>query len=190
MGLFNKKKKEINKGATPSLPDLPRLPDFPRLEDEDSFPIKEEEKMSRLPSFPSNSLGSKFSQESIKEAVKGEREDYEDDANDFEFDEDEERRMMQKPLRKPLTREIGERKGRFDFDSEVEEPVFIRLDKFEEALRIFNETKRKVTDIERTLDDIKKVREIEEKEFQIWEDEMRDMKIQIERINQDIFSKI
>lgn len=184
MGLFTKKKKEVKKEVTPSLPNLPKLPDFPRLEDGG---FDDSERVSQLPSFPSNSFGSKFSQNSIKEAVKGGEEDYEGDAD--EFDEDE-KRMMQEPLTKPRTKEIGERNFKNDFSSRAAEPVFIRLDKFEEALRIFNKTKRKVEDIERTLEDIKRIKEKEEKEFQMWESEVRAMKDQIERINQDIFSKI
>jgi len=184
MGLFNKKK-EVKKEIS-LLPDLPKLPELPKLDDE-------EKQIHRLPSFPSDFLGTRFSNSTIKEAVAGEKED-ELRANDF-LDEDE-IRMMQEPARKPLTEEIGEetpsRLKRLDFEKErnIMEPIFIRIDRFEEALKIFNETKKKISEIERVLEDIKRVKEKEENELKIWENEIRTMKEQIEKVDKDIFSKI
>jgi len=82
MGLFKKKKRVGN--PENELPELPKLPDVPSDIFEDQEPKKP---VQSLPSFPSNSLGNKFSQNSIKEAVSGgERgEDFpEDESNPFE----------------------------------------------------------------------------------------------------------
>lgn len=183
MGLFNKKKKEKKRVEIESLPDLPRLPEFPKLDDEE--PIK----LHQLPSFPSNSFGTKFSQDTIKEAVAGKKEGFEADADEF-LDEDE-IRMMQEPLKKPLTEEVGDRiSERFERKRSVAEPVFIRIDRFEEALKVFGQTKRKISEIERILEDIKRIKEKEDKELQSWENEVRSMRGQIEKIDRDIFSKI
>lgn len=184
MGLFNKKK-EVKKEVS-SLPDLPKLPKLPRQDDE-------EKQIHKLPSFPSNSLGTRFSHNTIKEAVTGEEED-ELLADDF-LDKDE-MRMMQEPARKPLTEEIGEktpsrlRKLESEREKGIIEPIFIRIDRFEEALKIFNETKKKISEIERILGDIKGIKEKEENELRIWENEIRSMKGQIEKVDKDIFSKI
>ncbi len=136
-------------------------------------------------------MGKKFSSNTIKDAVAGEKE--ESLVNDFE-DEDE-RRMMQEPARKPFTEEIEEAPSRLkrigmEKEKSITEPIFIRIDRFEEALKIFNETKKKIFEIERILEDIKKVKEKEESELKTWEDEIRSMKEQIEKVDKDIFSKI
>ncbi len=186
MSLF-KKKKEVKKEGPllPKLPKPPKLPELPRQDDE--------EQIHKLPSFPPNSLGTKFSHDTIKEAVVGKEED-ELLADDF-LDKDE-MRMMQEPARKPLTKEMGEtipsrsKKLRFGREESIMEPIFIRIDRFEEALKIFNEMKKKISEIDRVLGDIGKVKEKEDNELKIWEDEIRAMKNQIEKVDKDIFSKI
>ena len=186
MGLFKKKKEGKKETSVPALPKLPKLPELPRADDE-------EKQIHKLPSFPPNSLGTRFSRNTIKEAVAGEKED-ELLADDF-LDEDE-MRMMQEPARKPLTEEIGEEKPsrlkKYDVEREegITEPIFIRLDRFEEALKIFNEMKKKVSEIDGVLEDIKKVKEKEDNELKIWENEIRSMKEQVEKVDKDIFSKI
>ena len=73
MGLFSRKEKnQENEGELPMLPRLPRLPDLPDMGPPDvsdflGMPIHQ------LPSFPSNSLGTKFSRDTIKDAVSGEK---------------------------------------------------------------------------------------------------------------------
>ena len=191
MGLFNKKKgvkKEEEKKEFSSLSALPKLPKLPELTESDN----EEEQVYKLPSFPSNSIGKKFSSNTIKEAVAGEKED-EFLANDF-MDEDE-KRMMQEPARRSFIEEIGEepqkskRFGRVK-EKTIIEPIFIRIDRFEEALKVFNEAKKKIFEIERILEDIRKEKEKEEDELKTWENEIRSMKEQIEKVDRDIFSKI
>jgi hypothetical protein len=186
MGLFNKKKEAMAKPNSQALPNLPKLPDFPRLTDDSPEPI------SRLPRYPQNSFGTKFSQNSIKEAVTGDEEDDEllaDDFADSERDMDD-MRMMQEPLKRPRTEEMGMSPRGMPMRRTTTEPVFIRIDKFEEAMRIFNETKKKISEIERVLEDIKSIKEKEDRELGIWESEVKAMKSQIEKIDQDIFSKI
>ncbi len=186
MGLFKKKKEVKKEISAPALPKLPKLPELPRLGGE-------EEEIHKLPSFPPNSLGTKFSHDTIKDAVAGEEED-ELPADDF-LDEDE-MRMMQGPTRKPLTEEIGKgipsRLKKYDVErrKSITEPIFIRIDRFEEALKIFNETKGKILEIDRVLEDIRKVKEKEESELKIWENEISYIKEQIEKVDKDIFSKI
>ena len=196
MKLFNKKGNQENfqrSIETPTLPELPRLPELPDLEEEESQHIHQ------LPSFPSNSYGTKFSHDTIKEAVTGGREDDEEfDADEF-ADEDEDR-MMHEPPKKPQIKEFegdwipskkfGESGETSRKTGMVTEPVFIRIDKFEEAMAIFKETKKKISEIERDFSDIKKVKEAEEKELKAWEKEMKFMKEQMEKIDRDVFSKI
>jgi len=183
MGLFgNKKKEEEKRVELPQLPPLPKLPDFPGLDDEP-------EGLSQLPVFPSSPIGTKFSQNTIKRAISGEKERISMDANDFEEDEDE-MRTMQEPLKRPMAEEMGS----FPFPKSTrisgKEPVFIRVDKFQDALKVFNETKKKIAEMESMIEEIDKIKEKEEKELRAWENEVKLMKSQIEKVDQDIFSKI
>ena len=207
MGFFNKKKKEEKRREDfPALPELPKLPELTPLENESK-------RIHQLPSFPSNSYGKKFSQDTIKEAVAGGKgDDYGFDADEFpdedeirmmqepiqsprtkeEFSGNYEMEMMQESIQSPRTKELSE-KGSTPYEYKergIMEPVFIRIDKFEEVLKIINESKKKISDIDKNLEEVKKLREKEEKEIQAWENELRIMKGQIMKIDRDIFSKL
>jgi len=182
MSLFKRKKKKVEKkvAPAPSLPPLPKLPELPSLEEEN----KEDRSIHKLPSYPPGSLGTKFSQDTIKEAVSGREEN---------FPEDEDEEIEGRP-QKSVTEEIGwESPSKLRMRKEstgAGEPIFIRIDKFEEALKIFNETKKKLNEIERTLENIKSVKEKEEKELGSWENKVKTIKEQIEKVDKNVFSKI
>lgn len=193
MGLFSKKKqvKPTGSQSLPSLPELPKLPDLPSMnfeEDADSRQIH------KLPSFPSSPMGKKFSQDTIKGAVTGEEEDDSGDANanDFaDYDEEDEEQMMPEPLKRPRTHEMSLRGNFSQSKSTVSaEPVFIRVDKFEDAMKVFNDTRKKMENIEKILKDLKGIKEKEDQELTSWENEIMSLKDQIEKVNTDIFSKI
>ena len=80
------------------MPELPKLPELPGIDDNKNLP--------QLPSFPRSLFGEKFSQDSIKNAIAGEKED----ESGFDADEsesEEETMMMQKPVGKNLkTKEL------------------------------------------------------------------------------------
>ena len=207
MGLFKKKveKKEFVTGASslpesPRLPELPELPELPAMNEDMS-----EEALPQLPSFPNSDFGNKFSRESIKEAVSGKKEGEEVPIAD-DFDEEQ---MMQGPLKKPLAVEEED----FDEDEEMEkiprrsyeasshfkqaysatrkaEPIFIRIDKFEESLKIFEKAKDQVSEIEDLIKHTKALKAKEEEELNSWEKEIQSIKQEVEKIDKDIFSKI
>lgn len=182
MGWFNDDKKKEDS----SILEIPRLPDLPELP-----PLDEgRETLPQLPSFPTSNLGEKFSQSAIKEAVSGrkERREYADD-----FEEDQ---MMPLPPKAPeeyMTKDIEEVPRGFREAASVvkkAEPVFVRIDKFEQSLKIFEKAKAKVIDIEKMLKEIKKLKESEEEELNNWEKEIQTTKEQIERVDKELFSKI
>jgi hypothetical protein len=194
MGLFSKKEQKYsneNFRAT-EIPQLPELPKFPELPD---LNFSENESLPKLPSFPSNSLGDKFSQNAIKEAVSGKKE-VRGNADEFDLDEDD--RMMQAPLREPLT--LEERApDRDEFPKGFEraarivreaEPIFIRIDKFEESLNTFEKIKSKIHEIDKILNDTKRIKEEEDKALISWEKQLQTIKQQIDDIDRDIFSKV
>ena len=53
-----------------------------------------------------------------------------------------------------------------------------------------NFSRRNILEIEDKFDDIKKIKEDEEKELEFWENEIKQIKEKIERIDRNIFSKI
>ena len=239
MGWFNKKEEQFpsrEAPALPQLPELPELPDLPELHDHPT--IDDRDTIHKLPKFPTSPFGEKFSQSTIKQAVKGFPHPSEylsgEDKGDRVFEADEfepisSARMMPKTQKKLPPSPIVKRREEFDavereddyeesvkrggakeeYDEEPEfktlpkkftpqvmpssdkkEPVFIRIDKFESGMKTFEKTKKQILDIEKTLEDISKLREEESHQLESWKNEMVKVKEQINRVDQDIFSKI
>lgn len=209
MGLFGKKdkKEEVKKNvsAVPELPELPKLPELPSM---DEFSYGDDSSLPQLPKFPNNPLGNKYSQNTIKEAVAGVKEDEEDSyAEDFpETEEEVKTGMMQRPLQKPLTREFEDYETGIstkpkskevpsnfvskNYLTRKAEPIFIRIDKFEESMKIFQDIREQISEIENLLKNIRETKSKEEGELASWETEIQQIKNQIEKVNQDIFSRI
>jgi len=175
MGLFSHNKKE--ESPKPNLlnlseaPDL-RLPELPDLQDQ-------ENQIQPLPKFPNTSFGNSMGIETIKSNVAPKERDFEvHDLNNTirtrEIDEGE----YQKSPAQSLT------------SSKPKEPLFVKLDKFREAVLKFNEVKDKVSEIERTLEKIREVKEREEQELKSWEEEVRSIKEKISNIDSSLFNKI
>ena len=196
MGLFSKKKQETV--ALPKLPEVPSLPvQFPTNHEVHSEPEERHE----LPTFPNNSFGEKFSQNTIKNAVEGDRE---------ESPQIQRTEIPMPPIPKP---QISKPKPQINKIPELPEdpiipslemekiekpashvkrtePVFIRVDKFEDGLKIFDKTKDRISEIEVLLKETKELKQKEEEELSLWEKEIQEMKKQIEKVDQDIFSTI
>ncbi|MDP2672773.1 MAG: hypothetical protein Q8O84_03090 [Nanoarchaeota archaeon] len=68
--------------------------------------------------------------------------------------------------------------------------VFIKIDKFEESLKIFELTKSKISEMEKMLEDIRELKEKEEKELSYWMAEIQTIKNQTDKVERDIFSKL
>ena len=83
MGLFGKKEKEVSVPELPRLPELPKLPSYPQDSTQLSdIPTKEfptiddlprPKDIHELPRFPTNQLGTQFSQNTIKKCCRGRR---------------------------------------------------------------------------------------------------------------------
>jgi len=186
MGLFNKRTKEAEK--LPQLPRLPELPNFSDFEENEdlSFPSLDElppqKDISQLPSFPSNSLAEKFSQNTIKDAVTGQERGEMDD-----FVEEEEMVPM---MHKPSIRTEHSEKFIKSTKSKEAEPIFIRIDKFEESLKTFEETKNQIKGLKHLLNETKELKAKEDQELFSWESELQELKSRIEKVDGDLFSKI
>jgi hypothetical protein len=209
MGWFNK---SDNGTDAPKLPELPKLPEF-------STKNFGEQTIDKLPAYPSNSFGDKFSQNAIKDAVAGKEEVNEGfDANEFADEESlpnfyetgmqtmqrpsknsASKKSMPKDFNNNFSREIPEDKSFQEIPEQFinaaskvksKEPIFIRIDKFQESLDFFKKIKKDISEIDKMLGDIKKIKEEEEKELNSWEEEIRTVKQEIEKIDNSIFSKV
>lgn len=193
MGWFNKK--EEKKEQVSQLPELPTLPDFPTVNES----VKDDSKIqhSQLPIFPTNSVGEKFSQNIIKEAVTGEKEG-ENASEKNEFEEEEvfgghSQKQSVKEIPFSETEDFQTEKIPYEHEKETSknpEPIFIRIDKFEESLNLFEKTKKQIFEIEKMVENTKKIKEEEEKELEFWKNEMNSIKGQIAKIDKELFSKI
>ena len=124
----------------------------------------------------------------------GEKEEDEEVPEADEFVLREEQMMPRPPLgegvRTPLTKPIPTTFREAAKRVKEIEPIFIRLDKFEDSLHSFEKAKQQITEIEKMLRNIKRLKEEEEKELSMWETEVQTTKQQIEKIDQDIFSRV
>jgi len=208
MGLFTKKKKDDGyTNVMPKLPTLPKLPghsQFPEIPLQKQTPgellnLKNQtEEIHQLPSFPSNSLGEKISQDTIKNAIGTPTNEENYDYNEINDDEDMPKIIPEK-VKSPTFDSLpylNTTKNKSEIKDEIiprvksTDPIFIRIDKFEESLKIFQTVKRKISEIEELLKDTKNIKKKEEEELTAWEDEILQLKMQIEKVDEDIFSKI
>lgn len=200
MAWFNKNKKEMTPSQVEEIPSLPPLPKLPE------FPADVQFKPNALPRYPSSSLGDKFSQNTIKEAISGEKEGEEEEANESEEMQTmprlpsgplirefppmpEEPMAMERSMSKPMS--LPTYSAPVVRESQTRaNPMFVRLDKFEENLAVFDKIKKQLAGVERIIEDIKRTKEEEDKQMAEWEEKLQTMKGQIEKIDKDIFSKI
>ena len=167
MVLFGKKKvrNEVVKKELPQLPRLPKLPELPRLN----------ESTSKLPALPKNSFGGERGEEVFDEKKFGQAEN--------------KVRTIQKPPKR-LPEEIPKKPEEIIGKVKESGPIFIRLDKFEESLKVFEKAKDKIKEVEKMLGDTKRIKEEEEKELEEWEKEINMIKEGLENIDKNIFSKV
>ena len=71
-----------------------------------------------------------------------------------------------------------------------EEPIFIRMDKFQSAQKNFENIKVKIQNIESTLNQIINIKRKEEEEINGWSNEVQMLKAKLSEVDSDIFNKI
>lgn len=90
------------------------------------------------------------------------------------------------PMPRMINHSNGVRKGA----SAKDDPVFIRIDKFEESLKVFEKTREQIQEIEDLVKHAKDLKIKEEEELSKWEEEIQTIKNQIGKVDKDIFSKV
>ena len=185
MGFFSRKKEEDNNlnSRLPELPDV-RLPELP--EDSNATDIQP------LPKFPESSTGNSFGLQAIKSNV-GFRSKVQEQ-NEEEIKEGTEKTTMEiSDLDNYKPTEISKRYSSAPMErnySSDKEPIFIKLDKFKEAVEKFDEIKDKIQDIDDSIKQIREIKEKEEQELKLWEEEVQAIKEKAANIDSSLFSKI
>jgi len=81
-----------------------------------------------------------------------------------------------------------------DIDSSINqgknEPIFVKIDKFHDALDNFNKIKEKVLEIENELKNITEIKNKEEEELKEWESEIQSIKARMNAIDNSLFNRI
>lgn len=195
MGLFNKKESVPELPSAPNLPELPKSPNQP-----------EKKNMPELPSFPANPKNENFNQEMVKSAVAdqptlGEKE------GDIKVPEvsgaaNAAGGSMLPPrpfaATAPVAPESSTPTGGIDALPPVvaqsaiktNEPIFVRIDKFQDSQENFEDIKDKIDKIEEVLNRIKEVKVREEEELRGWTEDVEKIKSKLGEIDSDIFSQI
>src|SRR3989339_696808 len=203
MSWFDKKEENQN-------PEIPKLPELPRLSEIQEEGEEEEiedspKQIHQLPSFPHNSLGDKFSQNTIKEAIRGKPEKTSEDYDEIipklpiqkmeksimpkTKEEDYEQVAQKLPPQKIIKmQEIPSEFKEASIKVKRTEPVFIRLDKFEESLEIFEKIKERIMDIEKMLKETQEIKDIEVKEIEIKKKYSDDIERQLEEIQKKLLT--
>lgn len=185
---FRKKEpdKKQNFSESPSLPELPELPqniEIPSL----PIPITEtKNSLPALPSFPSSETADRISQEVTKSSFERQPKPYTRELSPSG-------QVAWTPEKKDMRIKEVERKRVVEVSPRLNdkaEPVFVRIDKFQNAVGNFNEIKKQLSEIENYLSDIRDVRAKEEHELGNWEKEILELKGKLEIIEKTIFSKL
>lgn len=174
MGWFTKKEK------------IPELPPYAKL----SETQVSKSNLPELPSFNNAPVNEQLNNEVIKSAVQdssGENEaNVEELPQDFHF-----------PVPEPESKPEEARKT-FEMAPEIPknpsvkstEPIFVRIDKFHDAKKDFEEIKRKLKEIDSVLKKVKDIKVKEDEELSGWSGEVEKIKSRISEIDESFFNKM
>jgi hypothetical protein len=172
MGWFNNKEK---------VPNLPHAAGIPN-------PPLEKSPLPELPSFGNHPINEQLNNEVIKSAVQdssGENEvQVEELPQNFHFPEPqtEERKTLEvSQALQPHTSPPATKQS---------EPIFVRIDKFQEAKKDFEEIKRKLKEIDSVLKRVKEIKAKEDAEIGGWSDELEKVKSRISEIDESFFNRM
>lgn len=140
------------------------------------FRRKKEEKpsMPEIPPLPEFKKGKES--EAIKEAV---------------GEEDEEFEIPERKPAVPKMSEMQEGVRKMPMRSAPAEgrAIFVKIDKYEDALEKINEIREKLDEAENLLQNISELRQKEEEELNSWQKEIEEIKNMLMTVDQDIFEE-
>jgi hypothetical protein len=201
MGLFSKDEK------IPAVPKAPTLPELPKAENANKQNLPE------LPSFPSDSKNENLNQQMVKSAVLETPTSTNNEINvsipentsirEEKMPSIADRRSAELPPIPTVSKEIP-RQPKLDVEtpvsmsqqmqqmpkSSLNEPIFIRLDKFQASQKSLESIKEKIAKVEITLKKIEEVKVKEDAELKGWLEDINQVKSKIAEIDNDIFNQI
>jgi chromosome segregation ATPase len=213
MGWFNSNSEKEK--ASDKIPELPSLPELPRLPHENETPRH----LPPIPSsnFSKPSFKER-TPEKIKFAISGKKEGEERSAefpepksalhplaekrsqeietNEWEVPSQHPRISTERTEPKKIEEHyIASKRIPEEFHEAVRkvkdsEPVFVRIDKFQESLKIFDKIRKELAEVESHLKEVKDLKEEETKELEQWQQGILEIKEQIKQIDRDVFSKV
>lgn len=203
MGWFSKKEEvpEVEH-ASSRINSIPELPSFPNQQKKDSLP--------ELPSFPNNASSQNLNQEIVKSAVSDLDSSPEED-NEVESQEVVKtlpkkeifQNTMNIPSKKEMNSPIPSPPKRIEQPKITpkimpgknsslndDEPIFVRLDKFQSAQKSLDTIMKRISEIDFTIKEIKEVKDKEDEELSKWAKETEELKSLVSKIDDEIFGKI
>jgi hypothetical protein len=162
------KHKEEDKSQLPQLPGLPEMPELPPLPQSS---VKTEIKP--LPTLQKNSFEDAKAIGAIKTSV-SEPLSNPAEKRTIEISDLNSAKAMQ--MVRPIV--------------SANKDVFVKIEKFQEAVKKFEEIKIKVNDIEKSLSVVRELKDKEEQELKAWEQEVQMIKDKVNNIDNSLFSRI
>jgi hypothetical protein len=203
MGIFKRKTKESELPEDTQLPDLPQLPNISKDWD------------IRLPAIPSitKEIDEKSNQKAIKDIINP---SFKKEGMNFD---NSDLGIIRPQIKTPMTREIGnedftqsnrsltksqnpiysqqpkkqqgvQMKGQEFKQQGKQEPVFVRVDKYKNAIDKLQDIKQKLMEIDKLLSDVKEIKSKEDFEINEWNKEIQSAKSKIDMIDKMLFSQI
>ena len=147
------------------------LPELPTLSDRRFLP--------ELPSMPSTNFGNRFNNEMVKSAVMDSSGGMGDNMN--EAPQQEDYFSMMQPVQQQMP--VQQR-------PKPNELVWVRIDKFQEAQRDFNEVKKKVKEIEMLLREVKAINQKEDAQVSEWVRDLERVKTLLIDVDSKVFNQL
>jgi|SRR3989344_2225476 len=192
MGLFSRKKNDEEFEKLPELPQLPQMPQLPESVSSQNLQSSQIDALghaSSLPSFSQAESARRWNMRAVKDAVGSSNaeervvRDYGNADYDNVDDVSSGRGVMGTPRVPFNTGQAAPVPAR-------REPLFVRIDKFEAALRDFEDISIKIKRIEELITEIRELREKEDREFGEWEKDLQVMKSRMDNIDRTLFSQM
>lgn len=208
------KKKEEKKENLSELPELPEMPDLPPMNTQVTQekavekkvfqePIKSVAKPSirdelpALPTLSSSKTANKLNQDLIKSSFETDKKPYTQElepSGRFRIEDSDSIREADSRRKEDLKKfdipRVHEKLVRLPYKEDKAEPVFVRIDKFQNALKSFNEIKKQLVAIEDYLAEVREIKAKEEQELGEWDKEIIEIKSKLDSIDREIFNKL
>ncbi len=173
-----RKKEEEDEG-------LPELPEIDSV-----MPAQQKKERSYLPSFPSSS--GKMTEEITKSSL--DMQQFRPAITPSKIEPEIKRsvempRKFSEKARNPSSRQMV-KEPILPQVLKKNEPIFVRIDKFESALESIKDIKKKIDEMESLLTNLRQVNAKEDLELSAWEKEINSIKSRIDSIDANLFGKL